>query len=836
MQFLPQALAPLAQFNQWVLWISSPDPKRPGKTNKFPINPMTGDPKDGYVVDAHDHKHWMTCEQAFQLFPNSRAAGIGFVFTESDPFFFIDIDDAFDGSNWSDISQELGNRFAGAAIELSSSGKGAHIFGTCNPIPHGCKNKPLGLELYTSGRFVALTGNQTTGDAFHYCGDAFSQVVADYFPPRTTEWTEEACDGWSGYEDDDALVNKALNSQSAGSAFGDRASFADLWNMNEDVLATAFPTNNDVDSWGRSEAEAALCSHLAFWTGRNCARIDTLFRASALMRDKWEREDYARGTILLACSGTSDVYDAGGGASEDLLPGAVKPTAEGSGDVYGAGGSGDTPPQGQASPQPAPRIEPVHAGDSTDLAKVKYSQHERFITTTELPEYFEGCVYVCEDHAILTPGGLLLDQGRFKARYGGAQFSLDAVGDKMTRNAWEAVTENITLRFPKVDCTTFAPEQEPGAVFNKQGTTTVNSYWPVDIVRQKGDASPFVNHINKLLPNGDDARILLTYIASLVQNPGHKFQWCPVIQGVQGNGKTAISECVTYAVGERYTHLPNAKDLGGNGSKFTKWLLRKLYIGAEEIHCADRRELMETLKPLITNRRVEIQGKGADQLTGDNRANWMMLTNHKDAIPLTIDDRRYCVMYCAQQSKDDLAAQGMNGQYFKTFFDWLRKGGGFAIVADYLATYRCEQQFDPSENGMANNAPTTTSTGEAIVLSAGAIEQEVMEAVEQGRSGFCAPWISSMALDHLLKEIRRGLPNAKRPDMLRTLGYVPHPHLNQGRVNNPTITDGGKTRLYIMKDHLVSQLTVGAEISKRYDSDQNTAPSAAAAAFGQTSQ
>lgn len=819
MQSLPLALSPFAQFNQWILWEIAPDPKRPGKTNKFPIHPTTG-----ARINHLDPHNQMTCDQAFQLLPNSRATGIGFVFTEFDPFFFIDVDDAFDGSQWSAISKELGQKFAGAAIELSSSGKGAHIFGTCNPIPHGCKNTPLGLELYTSGRFAALTGDQASGDAFHFCGGAFNQLVADYFPPRlgedATEWTEEPCDGWSGYEDDDTLINKALSSQSAGSAFGDRASFADLWNANEQVLATAFPTNNDVDMWGRSEAEAALCSHLAFWTGRNCARIDNLFRASALMRDKWEREDYAHGTVLLACSGTGDVYNAGGDNSDEgILPGAV-------------GADSSLPQTNQAVAQPESSL-PLHADSTTDLAKVTYSQHERFINTGELPEYFKGCVYVSADHAILTPGGLLLDQGRFRATYGGAQFSLDAVGDKMTRNAWEAVTENITLRFPKVDCTTFAPEQEPGEVSNNQGTTTVNSYWPVEVDRQPGDASLFVNHIYKLLPNGDDARILLTYIASLVQNPGHKFQWCPVIQGTEGNGKSIISNCVTHAVGERYTHLPNAKDLGGNGSKFTKWLLRKLYIGAEEIYCADRREMMETLKPLITNSRVEIQGKGADQVTGDNRANWIMLTNHKDAIPLTVDSRRYCIMYCAQQSKEEIAAQGMDSKYFRTLLNWLRKENGFAIVTDYLLTYRCEQQFDPSENGFANDAPTTTSTGEAITLSAGAIEQEVVEAVEQGRSGFCAPWISSMALDHLLKEIRRGLPNAKRPEMLRTLGYVPHPHLTQGRVNNPTMTDGGKTRLYILKDHLVSQLTAVSEISKRYDADQNTAPSAVVAAFGQ---
>jgi len=240
------------------------------------------------------------------------------------------------------------------------------------------------------------------------------------------------------------------------------------------------------------------------------------------------------------------------------------------------------------------------------------------------------------------------------------------------------------------------------------------------------------------------------------------------------------------------------------------------------------------LKPMITNRRLEIQGKGADQTTGDNRTNWLMLTNHKDAIPVDVDERRYSVMYCKQQSYQEMLEAGMDGPYFKKLWDWLRKANGFAIVTNFLLEYPLEQQFNPSEGGLAvARAPSTTSTQEAIRMSAGVIEQEVLEAVEQGRPGFCMPWISSMALDKLLKEIKRTLPNVKRPEMLRTLGYVAHPGLIRGRVNNATVTDGGKTRLYYKQDHLVGQLQHAVEIAKRYDADQNVNPSAAERAFGQ---
>jgi primase-polymerase (primpol)-like protein len=39
---------------------------------------------------------------------------------------------------------------------------------------------------------------------------------------------------------------------------------------------------------------------LGFWTNRNAARVNILFRQSALMRDKWRRDDYRTRTLRAA--------------------------------------------------------------------------------------------------------------------------------------------------------------------------------------------------------------------------------------------------------------------------------------------------------------------------------------------------------------------------------------------------------------------------------------------------------------------------------------------------------------------------------------------------------
>src|SRR3546814_14920575 len=98
-----------------------------------------------------------------------------------------------------------------------------------------------------------------------------------------------------------------------------------------------------------------------------------------------------------------------------------------------------------------------------------------------------------------------------------------------------------------------------------------------------GDASPFPDRLAKMLPNDRDRLILTSYLAAIIQHKGFKFQWAPLIQGTEGNGKGVILKSMEYAVGKDYTHKPSAKELGASGSKFTCWIANKLLIIVDEI-------------------------------------------------------------------------------------------------------------------------------------------------------------------------------------------------------------------------------------------------------------
>src|SRR5262249_16376590 len=57
-----------------------------------------------------------------------------------------------------------------------------------------------------------------------------------------------------------------------------------------------------------SEADLAFCRIASFWVGRDAARIDAWYRASALSREKWERQDYRERTIQTAIDSTTEVF------------------------------------------------------------------------------------------------------------------------------------------------------------------------------------------------------------------------------------------------------------------------------------------------------------------------------------------------------------------------------------------------------------------------------------------------------------------------------------------------------------------------------------------------
>ena len=168
----------------------------------------------------------------------------------------------------------------------------------------------------------------------------------------------------------------------------------------------------------------------------------------------------------------------------------------------------------------------------------------------------------------------------------------------------------------------------------------------------------------------------------------------------------------------------------------------------------------------------------------------------------------------------------MGGDYFPRLYAWLR-AEGYAIVSDFLWTYPIPSELNPAvtAGGLLHRAPDTSSLDAAIEASRGGVEQEILEAIEQGLPGFCGGWISSIQLDRLLERLgaARRVTHSKRKEMLHDLGYDYHPALVDGRVNNLVLPDNGKPRLFVHKTSQARTITTAAEAAKAYEQANNHA-------------
>jgi len=151
--------------------------------------------------------------------------------------------------------------------ELSPSGRGLHVIVAAQLT--GSRRRTGGFEVYDSGRYFTVTGKrigarETIEERQHELDD----LLAHVFPPSTSSANGSAPRGET-IPDDRDLLDRAFRARNGGKVEA-------LW-------------RGEVNGYGsQSEADLALCSALAFWTGRDPTRLDRLFRGSGLMREKWD--------------------------------------------------------------------------------------------------------------------------------------------------------------------------------------------------------------------------------------------------------------------------------------------------------------------------------------------------------------------------------------------------------------------------------------------------------------------------------------------------------------------------------------------------------------------
>jgi putative DNA primase/helicase len=271
----------LKERDQWAAWRWE---ERGGKWTKPPI-----DPARGRYARNNDPDTWGSFEEALRRMREDRLPGIGFIFHPDDGLAGVDLDGCRDpGTGEVEVwALEIVGGLDSYA-EVSPTGTGLKVF-LSGDLPSGRRRKGS-IEMYDRGRFFTTTGHLLAGGpaTVNERQEELSRLHSRVFGPekavRTGSSADKTAAGMS--LSDSELIDRAMRA-----ANGEK--FARLWAG--DTSQYASPGNE-----GRSEADLALCSLLAFWCGPEEERIDRLFRESGLYRQKWDRPDYRSLTLAVA--------------------------------------------------------------------------------------------------------------------------------------------------------------------------------------------------------------------------------------------------------------------------------------------------------------------------------------------------------------------------------------------------------------------------------------------------------------------------------------------------------------------------------------------------------
>ena len=294
-QNIPQELRNLKQWGLFELkWVEARK-----KNTKIPINPY-----DGSAGKSNDPNTWSDFDTAMRALNDvERADGLAFYFANG--YVGLDIDHI--DSNLEDWRagdndpNNLVNKFQDLTdntyMEVSQSGTGIHAIFK-GKIP-GKRRRKGNYEMYQTGRFFALTGNNIIPDPTikSMSDDEMKTLYEFLFGKDNIVQLHSESDNITPVDLSVAeIIKRAENSAKTGTRF--TMFMKGGWEQ-------FYPSH--------SEADMAFANDLAFWTGRDFHKMDTIFRNSSLMREKFDEKHGAvtYGTSLLnkAINETQNIYN-----------------------------------------------------------------------------------------------------------------------------------------------------------------------------------------------------------------------------------------------------------------------------------------------------------------------------------------------------------------------------------------------------------------------------------------------------------------------------------------------------------------------------------------------
>jgi hypothetical protein len=283
-------------FKEKPIWVSWKPITRHGKTTKLPYD-IWGD-----LASSTNPETWSTYNEIKNFSDN-----VGIVLTPDEPMLGIDIDDCIKAGEivheFKDQIEQLIKK-ADSYTEISPSGTGIHIYIRLTEYLNLIANRHGSFESYTSGRYFTVT-EKSYGEA---------KGVRTITPDKALELLEVIGYPWKKKEKsiDKQAILPSIQQPKVYNPIDDFDLIEKMFKAkNGSKLKALYDGDTSEYEKNDSNADMALCSHLAFWTGKDALQMERLWLASPLgAREKTQtRKDYRDRTISAAIINCTDVYN-----------------------------------------------------------------------------------------------------------------------------------------------------------------------------------------------------------------------------------------------------------------------------------------------------------------------------------------------------------------------------------------------------------------------------------------------------------------------------------------------------------------------------------------------
>ncbi len=423
-----------------------------------------------------------------------------------------------------------------------------------------------------------------------------------------------------------------------------------------------------------------------------------------------------------------------------------------------------------------------------------------------LPEWLSDWVYITHSDQFFN----MSTKRKAKVQGFNAMYNREVGASSSEPGSSAAALALDLFKIPTPDKVMYIPWA--GEMFEMNGLPCVNSYnvnSPPDIPAAFSSSDlkalkTIKDHLKLILVDDDAVNVLTHWMAHNVQNPGKKIRWVPLIKGIEGDGKSLIGKIVSMAMGHVNVGVVSPDVIGGS---FSSWSEGKCVNVLEEIRLVghNRYDLVNKLKPYISNDQIEVHRKGENPYDAPNVTNYIAFTNYQDAIPLDDTDRRWWIQFSPFNSEIELREMTGHG-YFSELHEAIENHAG--AIRRWLLEVEIPVTFQAD-----GRAPFSHAKQKMIAMNVSDEESAAREIIEKGCLGVSKEVVSTTHLTTALSMMEEGqlLQGPAVARLMSKLGF--------SRVPNPITWQNSTIRVWT-KSYRLSKLSgkdLNAEVRKILD-------------------